>query len=88
MGEPVPAEEAAQRLPEIVEAVAQRRERVRIRTRDGVEVVIMSAADLESLEETLELLNDPEAMAELSDALAAMASGHTERLEDLYPRGV
>ncbi len=74
MGEPVPAEEAARRFPEIVESVATRRERVTITTAAGGEVVLMNADDLESLEETLALLADPEAMRDIKEGIAAIRS--------------
>ena len=45
-------------------------------TRNGRSyVVLMSAEDLESLEATLELLADPEALARLAQAQADLAGG-------------
>ncbi len=45
-------------------------------TRNGREyVVLMSAEDLESIEATLELLSDPQAMARIAAAEADIAAG-------------
>jgi prevent-host-death family protein len=88
MGEPVPADEAARRFPEIVEAVAKGRESVTISTPDGGEIVVMNADDLESLEETLALLGDPDAMRDVQEGIAAIRAGRTDRLDELYPRDV
>ncbi len=88
MAQPMPAEEAARRFPEIVESVVSRRERVTITTSSGGEVVLMNAEDLESLEETLALLGDPNAMAEIQEGIAALRAGEAERLDDAYPRDV
>jgi antitoxin YefM len=88
MSEPVPVDEALRRFPEIVESVSKRRERVTITTPTGGEVVLMNADDLESLEETLARLSDPEAMDDIREGLAAIRSGKTTPLDDLYPRDV
>jgi prevent-host-death family protein len=88
VAEPVPAEEAARRFPEIVESVAVRRERVTITTPSGGDVVLMNADDLESLEETLALLDDPEAIADIREGIEAIRGGDTHRLDDVYPRDV
>ena len=63
------------RLSEIAEEVVRTHQRVNI-TRNGRSyVVLMSAEDLESLEATLELLADPEALARLAQAQADVAGG-------------
>jgi len=67
--------EVKARLSEIAEEVDRTHQRVNI-TRNGRDyVVLMSAADLESLEATLELLSDPEALARLAQAQADLAAG-------------
>jgi antitoxin YefM len=63
-------------LSEIAEEVERTHQRVNI-TRNGRDyVVLMSAADLESLEATLELLSDPDALARLAQAQTDLAAGH------------
>jgi len=71
----MPLSEVKARLSEIADEVDRTHERVHI-TRNGREyVVLMSADDLESIEATLELLSDPQAMAELREAEAAVSGG-------------
>jgi len=62
-------------LSAYVDDVVSTRERVTI-TRNGVPAgVLISVADLESLEETLSLLSDPEAMAQVRAATAELDQG-------------
>jgi prevent-host-death family protein len=71
----LPLSEVKARLSEIADEVDRTHERVHI-TRNGRQyVVLMSAEDLESIEATLELLSDPEAIAEIREADAAVAAG-------------
>lgn len=78
-------EEMAQRLPQLLEAVAQG-ERVVVRRADGEQVVLMSKADLESLELTLEILSDPGARDSLKRSRAEAAAGLAQPLEKHFPR--
>jgi antitoxin YefM len=62
----LPLSEVKTRFSEIAEEVATTHERVQI-TRNGRDyVVLIAAADLESMEATLELLSDPDAQQRLS----------------------
>lgn len=71
----MPLSEAKTRLSEIADEVARTHDRVQI-TRHGREhVVLMAAADLESMEATMELLSDPAAMARVKEADEALAAG-------------
>jgi prevent-host-death family protein len=71
----MPLSEVKARLSEIADEVDRTHERVHI-TRNGREyVVLLSAEDLESIEATLELLSDPQAMAEIREADAEVAAG-------------
>jgi len=73
--ETLPLSEVKARLSEIAEEVERTHQRVNI-TRNGRDyVVLMSAADLESLEATLELLSDPDALARVAQAQADLAAG-------------
>lgn len=80
-------DEASRRFAEIIEAVSKRRERVMVKTPEGDSVILMNGDDLESLEETLALVSDPQAMADIREGLEAIRSGRTRRLADEYPRG-
>jgi antitoxin YefM len=74
--ETLPLSEVKDRLSEIAEEVARTHQRVNI-TRNGRSyVVLMSAQDLESLEATLELLTDPDAVARIAQAEADLSAGN------------
>lgn len=64
----LPLSEVKARLSEIAEEVATTHERVQV-TRNGRDyVVLLASEDLESIEATLELLSDAEAMARISSS--------------------
>ena len=66
-------------LSELVDRVEQHHERVTI-TRNGREVaVLLSAEDLAQLEETLSVLSDPNALADIREADASYARGDVVR---------
>ncbi len=79
----MPLSEAKARLSEVADEVDRTHDRVHI-TRNGREyVVLISAEDLGSLEATIELLSDPEAMARVRQAEAATARGETTTAEEM-----
>lgn len=78
-------EEMREHLPRLLKAVGDG-ERVVVRRDDGSEVVLMSRADLESIEMTLDLLSDPDASESLRRARAEAAAGLSEPLEKHFPR--
>lgn len=64
---------------EVVDRVERHHERVTI-TRNGRPVaVLISRDDLASLEETLDVLSDPEALADIREGDAARAKGDVVR---------
>ena len=66
-------------LSEVVDRVEQHHERVII-TRDGRDAaVVLSPDDLAQLEETLAVLADPEALADIREADAAYGRGDVVR---------
>ena len=74
------------RLSAYVDEVEATHERVVI-TRNGTPAaVLISPDDLASLEETVMLLSDPEAMAEIAEARAAIAAGDVIELDELALR--
>lgn len=76
-------DEASKHLAELADAVERDGERVLL-TRDGhADVVLLSADELESIEETLALLNDPVALREIAEAEAAVAAGDVVTGEEL-----
>ena len=79
----LPLAEIKKRLSEIVDRVEEHHERV-VLTRNGrPAAVILSPDDLESLEETLDILSDPEAMRAIREAEAEIAAGDFVTGEEL-----
>ena len=71
----LPLSDAKARLSEIADEVDRTHERVHI-TKNGRDyVVLLSAADLESIEATLELLADPQAQRRLQESEEDIARG-------------
>ena len=71
----LPLAEIKKRLSEIVDGIEERHDRV-VLTRNGrPAAVIMSPEELESLEETLEILSDPKAMRAIRQAEADIDAG-------------
>ncbi len=74
-----PLRSARDHLSEIVDRVEREHDRVVI-TRNGRDAaVLISAADLAELEETLSVLSDPAALADIREADAAYSSGEVLR---------
>ncbi len=67
--------EIKKRLSEIVDGVEERHDRVVLTRHGRPAAVIMSPDELESLEETLDILSDPKAMREIRRAEAAIDAG-------------
>lgn len=79
----LPLAEIKKRLSEIVDGVEARHDRV-VLTRNGrPAAVLISPEDLESLEETLEILSDPEAVRAIRRAEAEIDSGKAVDAEKL-----
>ena len=79
----LPLSEVKARFSEIAEEVDRTHERVRV-TRNGREyVVLISAEDLESLEATIELLSDSEAIDRLRQAEKDIAAGKLTTASDM-----
>jgi antitoxin YefM len=75
MSETMPLAAVKAHLSEVVDRVLRTHERVTITRHGRREAVIISPEDLDALEETLDLLSDPQAMAEIAEGRAAAARG-------------
>jgi antitoxin YefM len=71
----VPLSEAKERLPELARRVRQQHERITLTRNGEPEAVLLSVDDLEGLEMTLEVLGDMNAVARISESLAALGHG-------------
>ena len=67
--------DAKNRLSEIIQSAQETHERFVITKNGRPAVVLISVDDLESLEETLDILSDPQLMAEIREAQAEAARG-------------
>lgn len=75
--------DARDRFSELIADVERTHERVVV-TRHGRPVAIMIApSDLESLEETLDILSDPQALAEIRESAEDIAAGRTVTIEEI-----
>ncbi|MBE0476188.1 MAG: type II toxin-antitoxin system Phd/YefM family antitoxin [Coriobacteriia bacterium] len=70
-------------LSEVVDLVAREHERVYITRRGKPEAVLLSADELESLEETLDILSTPGALDEIRAAEAEIARGEYVGADEL-----
>ena len=78
--EHVPLAEVKNRLSEVVDRLEREHGRVVITRHGHPAAVMLSLEDLESLEETLAVLSDPELMAAIREADAEVAAGRTTPL--------
>jgi antitoxin YefM len=79
----IPLADAKARLSAVLDEVRDTHERVIITRNGRPEAVIMSASDLEALEETLDLLSTPGALDEIRAAEAEIARGEAIGAEAL-----
>ena len=78
---PVPLSEAKARLSELARRVRQQHERITLTRNGEPDAVLIAVEDLEGLEMTLEILGDTDAIARISESLAAL--GRSEPGADL-----
>ena len=75
MSKVLPLTEVKAKLSEVVDEIVATHERVTV-TRNGRPVVVLlSADDLEAIEETVAILSDPAAVREIERGRAAVAAG-------------
>lgn len=81
--ETLPLSHVKAHLSEIADRVEDQHDRVVVTRRGRPAAVLVSPDDLESLEETLAVLSDPELMRQIREGEAAVESGDTMTLEEL-----
>ncbi len=78
--EQVSLADAKARLSEVVEGIETEHRRVVITKHGRPSVVVLAVEDLEALEDTLDVLSDADAMADLREAATARRTGQTIEL--------
>jgi antitoxin YefM len=88
MSETLPLAEVKAKFSEMVDRVEHTHDRITV-TRNGRRAaVLISAEELESLEDSLDLLSDPEAMAELRESAQALAAGDVVSGDELRAKSL
>lgn len=80
MPEQLPLADVKNRLSEVVERLEREHGRVVITKHGHPAVVMLSVEDLESLEETLQVLSSPGLLAEVREAHKELMAGRTTQL--------
>lgn len=75
MSETLPLAEVKAKLSEMVDRVEHTQDRITVTRNGRPAAVLISPDELASLEDTLDLLSDADAMASLREAHAAMEAG-------------
>ena len=83
MGDTLPFSEAKAHLSELADRVERQHDRILVTRNGRPSFVLVSPDDLESLEETIEILGDDELMDSLRKSRAEAADGQLTRLGDL-----
>jgi len=89
MSETLPLASVKSRFSEMVDRVEHTHDRIVVTRNGRPAAVLISPEDLASLEDTLDLLSDPEAMAQLDESRRAYAAGDVvtgDELRDRYLR--
>jgi antitoxin YefM len=82
----LPLTEARRDLSKIVDLVSDVHEHVTITRQGKPAAVVMSSDEFESWQETLELLDDPDATAAIHRGLKDIKAGRLRPLEDVLKR--
>ncbi len=83
MTDTLPLAEVKAKLSEMVDRVERTHDRITVTRNGRPAAVLISPDELESLEETLDLLSEPGALAQLRDAKTAAEAGDYVTAEDL-----
>lgn len=83
MAKTVPVRELRSDLAQLLDEVADRREHVVVTRRGRPAAVLIPVDEYDALEETAELLSDPDAVAAIESGLAEIERGETVSLREL-----
>lgn len=83
MSDVLPLAEVKAKFSEMVDRVEHQHDRITVTRNGRPAAVLMSADDLAALEDTLELLSDPAAMAEIEQARRDVVAGNTVSADEL-----
>jgi antitoxin YefM len=87
MSETIPFTEAKAHLSDLVDRVVRERERVYVTRKGRPAAVLISPDELESLEETVEILQDKRLLDSLRRSRREAAAGKRVRLKDTRLKG-
>jgi len=80
----LPLSEVKAKLSELVDQVEDRDERIVITRKGRPAAVLVSQDDLDSWQETLEIMSDPEFAADIRRGVAQIKRGQTVGYEDVF----
>lgn len=80
----MPMAHARDHLAEVVESVQKTHERVTLTRHGRPAAVIIAAADLDAILETLDILSTPGALEAIRDGQADLAAGRDATMQDLW----
>ena len=83
MSATLPLAEVKAKFSEMIDRVEQQHDRITVTRNGRAAAVLMSPEDLAALEDTLDLLSDPEALAEIARARQEISSGATVSADQL-----
>lgn len=81
--ETIPITEAKARIAELADRVARQHDHFTITRNGRADVMLISVAEYESLQETLDLLSDDEALADLRQSREDFAAGDTFAVDEV-----
>lgn len=81
--ETIPITEAKARIAELADRVAREHDHFTITRNGRADVMLISVAEYESMQETLDLLSDEEALADLRRSRAEFSDGDTFTVDEV-----
>jgi antitoxin YefM len=81
--ETIPITEAKARIAELADRVAREHDHFTITRNGRADVMLISVAEYESMQETLDILSDQETLADLRQSREDFAEGETYSLEQV-----